>query len=551
MNPPPAIRIPLHTSDEAPDAPVAEAAGSLLAPRLGLWTLLGVILLACGAGLYPGTWRTWEGFVPAWNAAAPATLANVATAPDLWRGMGLGALLPAQPLLLLGMAPDVAVKWVLLSTLTLGALGCYAWLAPLYGDRGGALGAVVWLLLPWHLTAIYSRGSLGEMMVLALLPLTLAGLRALAVQGSLLGAGVAVIALLWMWRAQAGVALVASLLLVAYATLVLRHRLALMTAAVAAFAGLLSVAGLLGTTAPPAVPFGEQFVTLYGLLRHGTAVGEPIQIGVATVALVGLSLFALVGGNTLALPEQRRLLWFAGGATVLLAAIALPWAAGIWRVIGAERLFTYPWQPLLVAGPMVAALGGALPALDSDFRRTAFWAATVIALLIGAQAAIAPVYTQVQPPVRPVAIVGDNDLAILQATVKALPATAETPPTATLTLDWQTLHTPSFDDNLFFQALVEGGAGEAPTVLAQLDVQPLADRPATTWGRGEVLTGTWTLALPAEAAGQPLVFHAGFYDWRDGTRRAVTTGPAATPVGADDKLILHATPPTDGGDDGE
>jgi hypothetical protein len=440
------------------------------------------------------------------------------------------------------MAPELAVKWVLLSTLLLGALATYAWLTPLFGDRGGALGAIVWLALPFTLATVYARGSLGEMLVLALLPLALAGLRALAMQGSLLGAAVAVVAILWMWRAQAGLALPAGLLLVAYAALVLRHRLALLTAAVAGGVGLLGVVGLFGVTAPPVVPFADQFITLYGLLRTGAAAGEPVQLGAATLGLAALGIFGLYAGDRLAGNEERRLMVLAAVTTLLLIAVALPWAAWLWRVSGAERLYTYPWQPLLVSGPLLAALAAAVPALLSDFRRTPLFVATVVAVLIAAQSALAIVWSTVDPPARPVAIVGANALALLDARVIEAPGAGETPATATLSLGWQVLRTPPFDDNLFFQAVREGADGVQ--VLAQLDVQPVADRPATTWTRGETLAGAYTLTLPAgiDPSTAGLLYHVGFYDWRDGARRAVTTGLAATPVGAEDKLVLDGAP---------
>ncbi len=513
-------------------------------PRLGLWTLLGLIGFVAAAGLSPMLWATTSGFVPAWNVAAPASIANIATAPDVWRGMGLGALLPAQPLLLLGIEPAAAVQWVLLATLALGAVAVYVWLAPQFGDRGAALGAIVWLLLPMHLATVFVQGAPAILIVLALLPLVLAGLRAFARQGSLLGAVVAVVALLWMWRAQAGLALAATLLVAAYAALVLRHRLALLAALGSGVAGLLSLAALLGLRAAPPSPFDESFVTLYGLLRHNAAPGEPLQMGIAAFMLALLGLFALYTGDRLAGPEERRLLAFAAATIVLLIALALPWAAALWRITRAELLFTYAWQPLLLAGPLFAALAAAVPALFADWRRSSLWAAAVLAVAIAAQPALTPTWSSATSPAQPLAIVDDNVLALLEATVTESPAREGADPTATLTLGWQVLRTPTFDDNLFFQALAESGMSDGGEPLAQLDVQPLAELPATQWAPGALYTRSYTLTLPAEAVadllaqGGEVVYHAGFYDWRDGTRRSISAGAQVAPLGAENKLVL-------------
>ncbi len=68
--------------------------------------------------------------------------------------------------------------------------------------------------------------------------------------------------------------------------------------------------------------------------------------------------------------------------------------------------------------------------------------------------------------------------------------------------------------------------------MAQLDAQPLVDRPATGWQPGEVLTATYTLDLAAAPPDAALTYYFGYYDWRDGRRLPVDGG-------RDDKLVLH------------
>jgi hypothetical protein len=138
---------------------------------------------------------------------------------------------------------------------------------------------------------------------------------------------------------------------------------------------------------------------------------------------------------------------------------------------------------------------------------------------------LVPAYMRVQPPPRPLAMLGENQLAVLSA------AMDETDDAATLDITWQVLQPLASDDSIFFQAIE--GSGEEERVVAQLDVQPLGDaQPATTWQPGEVLAGRYTLELPVTAAGAELRYYFGFYDWRSGKRLPVNGG-------IDDKLVLH------------
>src|SRR5688500_14006284 len=103
-------------------------------PRLGLWLLLLGCLFVCAPTTYPGYWQSQEGFVPVFNAVHSGSLASMATTPDLWRGIGRGAFLLAQPLMLLGATPVIAVRITFAVSLLLGGLGVYVWLHQRLGD---------------------------------------------------------------------------------------------------------------------------------------------------------------------------------------------------------------------------------------------------------------------------------------------------------------------------------------------------------------------------------------------------------------------------------
>jgi hypothetical protein len=473
--------------------------------RLGLWALLLLCLFVCAPGFAPLLWQSEQGFMTAWNVANPAALANVAVAPDIWRGLGIGALLPAQPLLLLGMAPARAVQWVLLSCLVLGALGLYAWLQGRLGDRAAGLAGSVYLLLPALLSTVFVRGSLGDALVLALLPLALAGVAVFATE-----------------RAP---------LLLLYALLVERSRLGVLLVAGGAAAALLSLIPAWSVRAAPPLAFDAQFTSLYGLLRTGVTDSAPLQIG--TVALA-LSMAALVGLLALRSPVEglamsnRRLLIFSLSGAAILFALTLGWSAPLWRLTHADLLYSAPWQVGLLAAPLLAAAAGCALLYFTDLWSSAWYGAMALLLLLAAQPWLAPIYTQATPPERPVAILGDAQVAVLAAQVDESESD-DGATRATLALDWQALAPLPFDANLFFQAV--DVSGDSPRVVAQMDAPPVADRPATTWRQGDLFAQRYTLDLPADAPAN-MAYYMGLYNWQDGTRLRANGG-------LDDKLVLY------------
>ncbi len=500
--------------------------------RLGLWTLLLLCLFACAPGFAPQLWQSQQGFVAAWNVASPAALANVAVAPDLWRGMGIGALLPAQPLLLLGITPARAVQWVLLSSMVLGALGIYAWLQGRLGDRAAGLAGSVYLLLPALLTTVYVRGALGDALILALLPLALAGIAVFASERAPLGAAVALLAIVWMVRTQAGLALGATLLLALYALLVERNRLGVLLVIGGAAAALLSLIPGWGVRAASPLAFDAQFTSLYGLLRASWTATTPLQIG--NMAL-GLAAAALVGLLALRSPvdglpgSNRRLLIFSLSGATLLFALTLGWSAPLWRITGAAQLLHAPWQAGLLAAPLLAAAAGCALLYFTDLWRPAWYGATAVVLLLAAQPYLLPQFTDARPPDRPLAMLGDAQVAVLAAQVDEAEAAVDGTRRATLTLDWQALAPLPFDVNLFFQAV--DASGDAPAVVAQMDTPPVADQPATAWQQGELFSQSYALELPADAPSS-LTYYVGLYNWQDGARLRVNAG-------LDDKLVLY------------
>ena len=504
--------------------------------RAGLGALLILSIFAWAPALYPGYWQGLEGFVPLFNAAAPGPIAAVATTPDLWHGTGSTAFLIARPLIALGISASAAIRLTFIFAFLAGGLGIYGWLQPRLGDAGAGLAGLVYVLAPIFLSTVYIRGSVADATVLAMLPLALAGLTAYATQRSLAGAALAVLAIIWLWRAQAGLAVLATLLLVAYTLLVERSWRSALAAGVAAAAGLVTLLPHWAQTGASTVTFADHFLDPYQLFAVGWQVAPsmpgwqdrlPLQLGFAIVGFGVLTLWGWALTPRRTLPRAlTRLLWFTltGALVCILLATAL--SAPLWQVTGAARLLTYPWQMLLLALPLLAALAGALPVLLPDLRAPTTWTVLVAVTVLASYPYLTTEFTTLAPPVRPVATFGRNQIALLDARLTTQPD----PATAQLAVTWQPLTPLDFDYNVFLQAVSGDGAEEQ--VVAQLDVQPLAGaQPATSWLPGQVFAETYTLDLSNAPTGAPLRYYFGYYDWRDGRRLPVDGG-------LDDKLVI-------------
>jgi len=513
--------------------------------------LLGIF--AWAPATYPGYWQALDGFIPVFNALRGGGATSAATA-DLWRGDGSATYLLVRPLLLMGLAPTAAVRAGFILYMILGGLGIYVWLQQRLGDRAAGLAGLLYLMAPPLLATVYIRGSLSDMTIVALLPLALAGLTGYGETRSLSAAGIGVIALWWMWQAQAGLALFASLLLLLYMFSVERSWVGAFIVILSSAAGLTSLTGLLdtiGAAAKGPVVFADHFVYLFQFFGNtwrtapsipGWQDEYPFQLGMALVAFSTLSGWLWLTTRTRQAPLLNRLFTFSFVGSIVLLALCTPFSEGLWRWSAGARLLTYPWQLVVVALPLLAVTAGALPALQDAFRQTPYWLAMLILTLASSAPYLHAEYTQFSPPSSPIAFFGAQDnLVILDL---ALTENRQ-PHTAEIAVTWQTLQPLAADYNIFFQALraaaprPESAASNVPEaeqtlmVVRQLDQQPFAGGlPATTWQLGKVYTDTYQLDLSSVAPDDQLIYYFGYYDWRDGARLPVNGG-------IDDKLILY------------
>jgi hypothetical protein len=504
-------------------------------PRVGFWAVLLLGLFAWAPALYPGYWQGWEGFAPVYQSVTPTALATVATAPDFWRGTGSGAYLIAQPFLRLGADPTFAVRITFILAFVLGGSGVYAWLADRVGDRGAGLAGLAYMLLPIFLGAVYVRGSVSDAMMLGLTPLALAGLASYADRRSLVGAAIAILSVLWMWRIQAGLALAITIMLILYALIVERNALAALIAAVSAAAGLAALIPLWGTSSPPPTPFAANFAQLYTLVDLGAGAlwsnggvleRYPFQIGLVALIAGVLAVWAVTTRAADIPVLLRRLLWFSVSGVAVAVLLSLSASDPLWRLTRGDSLLTYPWQTLLVIAPLIVAPLALLPVLFEEMAEAAYWLALMALVVLASLGATTPDYTQARPAARPVALFGDNQILVLSAHLTEDAASS----LARLEVTWQPLRPLDVDYNVFFQALTIGDEDEQ--VVAQLDVPPLGEaQPATSWRPGQVLTAAYTLDLSAAPQNQPLTYYFGYYDWRDGARLPLAED--------DDKLVFY------------
>lgn len=517
--------------------------------RIGFWALLLAGIFAWAPTTYPGYWQALEGFVPIFNASQNTPIAEIATTPDLWRGMGNGTFLLTRPLIRIGLSPVVAVRVVFALCFILGGLSIYAWLRQRLGDRVAGLASVTYMFLPPLLATVYVRGSLSDAQMVALLPVALAGAATFTDHRRPSGAGLMALSILWMWRTQAGLAVFATLLLLCYTLWVERDRLTVLVVVVCGAAGLVSLIPLWSRTADSPIDFTAHFVYLFQLLNGpwqvapsipGWQDGYPFQLGFPALVFGGVALWLWrTQSNPLLPPLLSRLFTFSVVTLGLFVILSLGMSEPLWMLTGADRLLTYPWQLLLLTTPLLALLAGSLPVLLPSLSEPPYWAVLTILVVLSSYPYLTTEFTQVAPPGVPVATVGSaNNFVLLDAELVQHDST-----NVELDIRWQTLRPIDFDDNVFFQAIQPSESGI--NVLQQLDVQPISGtRPMTTWRPGEILTDTYRLdlstlaALPDDLSG--LEYHFGYYDWRDGTRLPIKVPIAdGSATINDDKLVLH------------
>ena len=233
---------------------------------------------------------------------------------------------------------------------------------------------------------------------------------------------------------------------------------------------------------------------------------------------------------------------------LILALLSTTLAAPFWRLLPfLSRTLTYPWQLLLLVGPWLAWLAGSggrallaqWPEEAREGRAVPLFAGLLALTLLSAYSApltilsraqdgsagqpLNPPALSVAAPDAPVAIFGDNEIALLSAVIAG---PAGPGGQATVLVRWQALRPLGQDYTVFFHALGPDG-----NRWGQQDTMPQDGKlPTSQWRPGQIVQDQYQLTLAPDAPiGGDYRYLLGMYWWQTGQR--LTTG-------ADDKVVL-------------
>lgn len=104
-----------------------------------------------------------------------------------------GFMYLAEPIHLLGFGFVDSIKILLWFSMLGSAIFTYLWLAKFFGKWGSLVGSLFYLYAPYHLFDLYKRGSVGEVLALAIVPFILWQIERKSIFWSTLGIGFLVI----------------------------------------------------------------------------------------------------------------------------------------------------------------------------------------------------------------------------------------------------------------------------------------------------------------------------------------------------------------------
>jgi hypothetical protein len=511
------------------------------------WILVVLLTVFAVAPLaYPGFFEAQSGFLPVYNAEHLSEAPNWGRIAEPVRGEGKLPYLLIWPFYELSGNGVTAVKWGYGLAFLLGALGIYAWARRWLGTQGGVLAAIVYTYLPWHLGTVYVRGAYAEAWLWALWPPLFWAIDRLHERrwpATLVAVVVGLPLLAALFWTQPGLGTLTLMLLLAYGAVVpgkgTWRVLRLVEVLVLVLLLLWIAVGRLGEAQ---LSFHEHFLHPFQLLSAAWGEGPSYQLGLAAVGL-SMATVALWAANrgeggekngaepltaTSLAPPLERALGFWVAALVVLVLLSLPLSEFVWQVAGFEKLLTYPWQVLALAGLPLSFLAGSVIRLDKRLATLPGWAGLVALVVLASYPYLAPRFTQVDPGPEPVAmfqpVEADAPQIVLLDYEAALPT--EITPTLTLTLTWQAVAPVDGDYTVFVHALAEDG-----TKVAQRDTRPCdGGCPTNTWQPGEIITDRYQLALAPEATASPSRLAVGLYLLESGNRAAV--------VGRDDRMVF-------------
>ena len=207
-------------------------------------------------------------------------------------------------------------------------------------------------------------------------------------------------------------------------------------------------------------------------------------------------------------------------------------AVPFWRLLPLlSRTLTYPWQLMLLVGIWLAWLAGdggrkllgMLPERNRELTAVSLTACLCTLALLDSYSYLNPVTVDQPIPDAPLAIFGDNEIALLSAEASGDPRPGSEIAAVT---NWQALRPLDRDYTVFFHA-----EDAASTLLGQQDTMPRGNKlPTSQWRAGQVISDRYELQLnPDATAVGGYRYLLGLYDWQTGKRLM---------TGNDDKVVL-------------
>ena len=230
--------------------------------------------------------------------------------------------------------------------------------------------------------------------------------------------------------------------------------------------------------------------------------------------------------------DLARVRWYAAGSVVVLVFLASALSEPLWSALPfLARTVTQPWQLLLLAGPGLAWLAGlgaerlaaSLGGPWDDHRPAVLAAALVTTLVLGVLPDLHPATVSGPVPTAPLAIYGDNEIALLSAEVVGDPGPGGRMAVA---VQWQALRPLDRDYTVFFHVI--GPDGQR---YAQQDGMPDGGQsPTSGWLPGDIVADRYEAVLSMDAPiGGAYRYWIGLYDGATGVRLN---------AGDDDKRVL-------------
>ncbi len=264
-----------------------------------------------------------------------------------------------------------SLNLTIITSTTLSIIAMYFWLRRYFDRKPSFVGAIAYLLVPYHLLSLYVSGQLGTIMAFLFLPLALLSIKiGISTQRNLLGILCIALSLSGLLLSHILSAFIALPLLVVYGLYVLkaassqRMKAAQMMLVSCVLALLLSAfywvpvvteSAFVRMGHQPTVQATDHFVTLrqllyspwgYGYSSAGTSDGMSFQMGLAHWLVLFVAL-AVIGLNW----KKKKLFWLALtmlGITVFGMTMSLDWSMLLWNHMPLLSKTQYPWRWLLL-----------------------------------------------------------------------------------------------------------------------------------------------------------------------------------------------------------